>query len=230
MRRPDGPGHRLAQQPVLARWDRGDDPGQLELVSWLDYAEDLLTEDLADTGPHVLELAVGFPQGRPLIGRGGDLDNYLFPLIHRLGARPFAAAFATKAVGSTSRLLVSPARSEPESLGPPNLSLRATGSYSRPSWPGQIRAACGAAKGLDPDGWGPVRLVLVFTTSHLDRTWSELWKPAIDALTPLVGVDPRARKPAPRDDRITDLSLHHDHDDSLGWDVVIDAWCSLESS
>jgi hypothetical protein len=56
------------------------------------------------------------------------------------------------------------------------------------------------------------------------RNWSELWKPAIDALGPVLGIrDPRYPF-RPDDDRIVDLELHRNIDESLENDVIVDIW------
>ena len=56
------------------------------------------------------------------------------------------------------------------------------------------------------------------------RNWSTLWKPAIDALGPLLGSPDPERPYRPHDDRIVSLALHRGLDESLGHDVVITAW------
>jgi hypothetical protein len=54
------------------------------------------------------------------------------------------------------------------------------------------------------------------------RNWSTLWKPGIDALGPLLGIQSTGRPFRPDDDRIVDLHLFRVIDDSLGHDVVVD--------
>jgi hypothetical protein len=58
------------------------------------------------------------------------------------------------------------------------------------------------------------------------RNWSTLWKPAIDALGPLLGMPDPNHPFRPSDDRIVDLTLHRNVDDALGHDVVVTVWCS----
>jgi hypothetical protein len=62
--------------------------------------------------------------------------------------------------------------------------------------------------------------------SSLRRNWINLWKPAGDALGPLLGEpDPRnAYNPA--DGRITNLALHLASDHALGNDVRIAVRCT----
>ncbi len=56
------------------------------------------------------------------------------------------------------------------------------------------------------------------------RNWSALWKPAIDALGPVLGIQDLIKPFRPDDDRIVDLALHRPIDDALGNDVDIEAW------
>ena len=54
------------------------------------------------------------------------------------------------------------------------------------------------------------------------RNWSTLWKPAIDALGPVLGTQHPAWPFHPDDDRIVDLALHRTIDDTLGNDITIE--------
>jgi len=56
------------------------------------------------------------------------------------------------------------------------------------------------------------------------RNWTTLWKPAIDALGPVLGVPNPALPFRPDDDRIVDLELQRHLDDTLGNDVVVRVW------
>jgi hypothetical protein len=56
------------------------------------------------------------------------------------------------------------------------------------------------------------------------RNWSNLWKPAIDALGPMLGIPNPAKPFDPLDDRIVSLGLHRTVDDSVGWGVIVEAW------
>ena len=59
-----------------------------------------------------------------------------------------------------------------------------------------------------PDWLGPVSLVVAYELTQ-GRNWTALWKPTIDALGPLLGSDPRVKKPfgEARDGRITEIAL-----------------------
>jgi hypothetical protein len=70
---------------------------------------------------------------------------------------------------------------------------------------------------------GPVAVHIALRVGP-HRNWANLWKPAIDALGGVLGVDNPAKPFAPRDDRITDLGLQQSIDPSLGHAVLVDVW------
>jgi hypothetical protein len=85
----------------LESWERADHPEQRALREYLDHLA-------AAVGPHLQEhqrrdlavsLHVGLPSGAPLIGAGADLDNFLYPVVRRLGPGRFASAWAVKEHG-----------------------------------------------------------------------------------------------------------------------------------
>jgi len=73
------------------------------------------------------------------------------------------------------------------------------------AWKRTIHQACSkvVAHPLPP---GPLPLRIRFSVSSR-RNWTTLWKPAIDALGPLLGMPVPARPFRPDDDRVVDLSL-----------------------
>src|SRR5262245_10455182 len=103
-------GVSLGVEPVLASWDRAGAPSQVRLARFLDHAEAVVAPMMASAGPLALELAVGLPAEVPLLSGGRDLDNYLYPLVTRLGAGRFCAVVGRKFHGSPSRLAVGPAQ------------------------------------------------------------------------------------------------------------------------
>lgn len=153
------------------------------------------------------ELAVGLPASRSLMAQR-DLDNYLNPIVNGLGANRFVAVFGRKLHKEHSTLAVGP--TQPVEPGrQPDLVVTPSGRYDVPGWREQIRVPCRRAFGLDPTGSGPVSLVVAYELTQ-GRNWTALWKPTIDALGPLLGSDPRVKKPfgEARDGRITDIALH----------------------
>jgi hypothetical protein len=170
----------------------------------------------------VIDLVVGIPGSQPIDRGGRDPDNYLYPLVRRLSAGGLAAAFGRKIHQRHSTIAVAPAKHTAELPGPPQLVVRTSVSAQTPAWKQSLSKACAerVARPLPP---GPVALRIQLGVSGR-RNWAALWKPAIDALGPLLGVSNPALPFRPDDDRIVDLELYRELDDSLGYDVVVRAW------
>ncbi|NUR08790.1 MAG: hypothetical protein HOQ22_07700 [Nocardioidaceae bacterium] len=164
-------------------------------------AERVMTRIAGDVA---VELAVGV--GRPV--------SYLLPVVSRLGQRRVPAAFARRAVAHRSTLAV--ARAEPVVPDDrPDLEVYVVGAAEQAWWKEQVRDATERALAGPPHP-GTAALDVSFAVSSL-RNWTNLWKPALDAIAgPLLG--------APDDDRITRLGLHRTIDDAVGYDVVVRAW------
>jgi len=210
---------RQSVKPQLASWDRAGHPSQVKLGRFLAHVDAIAGPVPATVSGRVAaELIVGFSDGASLIDGGHDLDNYLFPVVQRLGPERVAAIFGRKICGPSS-LAVGPA--QPDTAGAtPQFSTRMAGSYERKAWKQNLhdRLAVQAAT-IDP---GPAGLNIALTTGP-GRNWASLWKPLIDAFGPVLGEDP-ARPFHPHDDRIVSLGLHHTIDTGLAHDVIIDAW------
>ena len=131
------------------------------------------------------------------------------------------AVFGRKVRVTESRIALTPARRRQEATEDPDLVIRTHGSATAAGWKEQIHERC-AEKYMQPTT-GPVALTIEFRVSS-QRNWSELWKPAIDALGPMLGM-PHANRFHPRDDRIVALGLHRVVDDSIGHDVELAMWC-----
>jgi hypothetical protein len=65
-----------------------------------------------------------------------------------------------------------------------------------------------------------VTLQVAFTVGP-GRTWSNLWKPTIDVLGPVLGQDAHAKEWNILDGRITELGLYCCVDASAGHDVLM---------
>jgi hypothetical protein len=220
-RRPTNPVA-LAVPPALESWDAADHPSQARLAAFLDRVETVAAPDVADVAGRVaFELVVGFDAAVPLDSGGRDLDNYLYPVARRLGPLRLAAAFGRKAHGP-STLAVGPAEAEP-AVAPPQFTTRLTSSYDRPAWKQTLLDRLAAA-GCRPLPAGPVHFDIAISTGP-GRNWTNLWKPSLDSLGPLLGYDP-AWPFDPHDDRIVALGLHHTLDAHLGHDVTLQFWWS----
>ena len=145
-----------------------------------------------------------------------DLDNYLFPLVTRLGPRRFASVWGTKGRAPHSSIRVDTARRAAEGLRATLYRVRATRSAQTAAWKEEIRdQLLGAAEIAD----GPVKLELSLRVGP-GRNWANLWKPAIDSLGPILGSE-GSRPWNPRDGRVVQLGLHQEVDASLGHAVEI---------
>lgn len=96
--------------------------------------------------------------------------------------------------------------------------MRVTGSSARASWKADIHRALEERGVTRVDG--ALEVHLAFRCGPR-RTWSNLWKPAGDALGPLLG---EHRRYHPEDDRIVELHLHRSVAAGLGHDVALGVW------
>ena len=213
----------LPSLPVLESWNAVDHPDQRRLRAYLDEVVTLIgaaawppSETLA------LELIVGLPATIAPDRGGRDLDNYLLPIVRRIGAGRVAAVFGRKLRQPRSTIAIGAAVPQTGSPDPPQLSIRTTTSVQSVAWKHAIHQACDRASS-EPLPSGPVGLRIRFGVSSR-RNWSALWKPAIDALGPLLGMPDPQHPFRPSDDRIVELELHRDVDEVLANDVVIDVW------
>ena len=211
--RPDGAGIDLRRAPRLASWNKITDPEQLLLRHYLDDTAELLSPSMVDSGPWALVLDVGLPPGRDLLDRA-DLDNYAYPLATRMGDERLVSVWCTKRHADTSRVHVASAN---ETVPPDGAhTVRTTASTQTTAYKEQIRSALAGAAPIPP---GPVELQVAFVVGP-GRNWTNLWKPTIDALDPLLDRTRPDRDWHPLDGRITELALHVHVDLALQHDVV----------
>ncbi|WP_236654566.1 hypothetical protein, partial [Streptacidiphilus anmyonensis] len=206
----------------LESWDAARHPAQQRLRMYIASVIPLFPEVANHDGaPLALALSVGLEDHIALTRGGHDLDNYLFPLARAFGAHRFSVFFAHKRHAGTSTLTIGCASPDPNDRGMPHLQVRTRVSATSKAWKEAIHEACRqASPQLAADV--PVHLQLAFQVSP-GRNWSALWKPAIDALGPVLGLADPARPYRPRDDRITRLELHRTIDSALGHDIVLTA-------
>lgn len=166
-----------------------------------------------------LRLDVGLPSSIALLGEH-DLDNYLFPLVTRLGKRPglsVVSVWATKQYAAESYIGAAPAVAVQAPSDGFGRQVRTTASASTTAYNVETANQLGDAAPLPR---GPVALQLAFAVGTR-RNWLNLWKPSIDALDRLLGRTIATRLWHPQDGRITELALHRTIDESLGNDVII---------
>lgn len=98
---------------------------------------------------------------------------------------------------------------------------RATASASSTAWKQQINEQIAAQARPAPPG--PLEMEIGFRVGPA-RNWAQLWKPAIDALDPILGRTIPERSFHPRDDRLVRLGLHRLVDDAVDWPVELGVW------
>jgi hypothetical protein len=158
-RRPDSPPVTLSGPPVLESWNQRAQPDQVRLSSYLDEVARVVK--IPETAGHLaLELRVGLPSTKSLVSGGGDLDNYLFPIVRRFGAARFDAAFASKRHAQFSTLAVGEALPSAPPRDP-DLQLRTTVSATSKEWKQQIYDACAVVAPRNRL-WGPLSLDIEF--------------------------------------------------------------------
>lgn len=220
-RAPKGERLALAIEPRLESWDVATHPSQTALRGYLDHVEALADPALQGIhGSAAVELSVGLPTGTPMTAGGRDLDNYLYPVVRRLGASRVAAAFAEKNRGSsTIRLAPAVPRPVEEFHGWGYFTATTTASAESRRWKEEIAAAVPTG----PVGTAAIEMHLAFVVPPR-RNWTTLWKPAIDALGGILGVENPGHPFRPCDDRIVRLGLHRTLDERVGWGVEVGVW------
>lgn len=226
-REPKGASLALLERPRLASWDAKTHPSQVALGRYLDSVETLIAaHDLPSAGL-ALRLSVGLPKGVSLTERGNDLDNFLYPLAHRLGPDRILSVWGEKTIADDSWITIERAEpAHPDELKEwAHASVRTSSSATTIDWKKEIASQLAHIRPLSP---GPVEVQMSFRVSP-QRSWSNLWKPAIDSLGSILGEDPAGRSFHPQDDRIVVLALHHVVDTSVQYEVGINIWWRMSS-
>jgi hypothetical protein len=95
------------------------------------------------------------------------------------------------------------------------------GAHEKP-WKERVRTALEAA-GAEIMPAGPVELRVAWRCSP-QRNWVWLWKPTIDAMSPILGQSDLENPYNPSDDRILRLCLHVFYDESMKHAVDVAIW------
>jgi hypothetical protein len=209
-------------EPKLASWNANSDPEQRALQRYLDDIKQRL-EPLPLSSRLYLHMEIDVRQPEKLLHHH-DLDNYLYPVVQRLGASHFTLVSAIKRAGGGSYLQIGqakPINASPEKEGWTSFQHDTRGvSIVNKEWKGAIRDSLQdavKAHQIDPLKPGAVELQLVWKCSS-ERNWISLWKPTIDAMGPVLG---EKRPFNPNDDSIVSLMLHLNTNNSIGWSVQI---------
>lgn len=223
--RPSSERSLLEEQPRLASWEKADHPGRRTLDAYLAHVEELGRPRVeAVDGPLAVGLHVRLDEGVDLL-RDRDLDNYALPVVTHLArttGRLATTVFVTKDHQSPSALQVEAARPTAPMAAPVHV-LTTHASSESESYKKQVDDALEA---VEPLAAGPVALDLSFVVGPR-RTWTNLWKPTIDALGRLLGASSPPRPWHPQDGRVVALGLHHVVDPDARDEVVIGLSASL---
>jgi hypothetical protein len=194
--------------PVPAPWDPADRAGEARLH---DYLQDVIGPfvPLPSTPlPLFLHLHVALPR-RTNLAHGFDLERFLTPLfgVRWLPSTRFVLVTATKSEGEPARIAIglaaerpaSPADREGHRVAP----AVAAGS---PPWVEDLRRTLSRAQSV-PLPEGPVLLQMEFACSP-DLNWVTLWRPAGEAMGPVLGYDRSREAHHPLTDRLAHLEYH----------------------
>lgn len=209
-------------QPLLASWDSKAHPNQLALQNYLSVIKEQVLTIANIEEPLYLRVHSLVTPSQMTVGH--DLENYLTPLARSLNDLPIVFARATKDPVTASFVEIGIAEATSKDLDQDWRQFSGVVrnlSADKRIWKEELRsqlikAACTKAPP------GHMRMGLSINCSPR-RSWYNLWKPVGDSFGPVLG-EPNSNPFHPADDRIVDLELHLSHDESLGWDVAIEAW------
>ena len=97
---------------------------------------------------------------------------------------------------------------------PAGAPVRPRAAPGSPPWVEELRRTLARA-GSVPLPEGPIQL-RIHLRLPASRNWVALWRPAVDALGPILGYDHTRDPYHPRDDRLTRLEFHRQADDRIG--------------
>jgi hypothetical protein len=193
--------------PVPLHRGDGDHAAQARLVEYLtDFSQRVLP--LPDTAlPLYLHLHVHVPRETNVL-HGYVLETFLAPLF---GARwldgyRFSLVIGTKGLEQPSQLTIGLAHPTSDRLGPPSCAPAPNAAPGSVEWVEGLRRELAAVSPL-PLPEGPVHLALGARCSA-KRNWVALWKPAIDAMGPILGYDRTGEPHRPRADHLTRVAFH----------------------
>ena len=153
-------------KPKLANWNANSDPGQIALQRYLDDIEQEL-DPLPQASGLFLHMEIDVKEREHLLHHH-DLDNYLYPVVQRLGVPRFRLVSAIKRIGGGSYLQIGqtkPSNPFPEKDGWISFLLDTGGtSVQKPEWKSGIRDALKTQQ-IHPLKPGAVELQLIWKCS-----------------------------------------------------------------
>ena len=229
---PRGSPALLSLDPRLASWEKKGHPSQIRLRAFLEHL-DLVgaPQVVATTGPLAIRLDVALPEQIDLLDER-DLDNFVQPICQVYPQDRLVSVWASKRHGAQSQLTIGAALLEslPASSRDEwdSAVAQPAGSYIRSEWRAQIAEQVG--RQAAPAAEGPLELHVSFQVDPARRSWASLWKPAIDALVPILGQETRRQRMEPRDGRITTLGLHRTDAPGSVFGVRLGYWWRPDAS
>jgi hypothetical protein len=211
----------LPLAPQLESWMAKDHPDSQRLRAFVDDVLPRVRPFIQD-GQSAFELDVQLKSPIPLTRGGRDMDNYLFPIMARLDALRdrVVSVFGQKGRGETSRLRAGPVYdAPPPGAGWQFAGTQASGFAGSVAWRDAVSANLAPVSQAVPPG--PLELQIAFR--GMRSSWHQDWKPTIDGLGAILGLEPDGRGHAD-DSRVTRLALHRMRDDSLGTNTLIGIW------
>jgi hypothetical protein len=200
----------------------GADAGaQARLAGYLaGFADKVLP--LPDTPlPLFLHLHVQVPRETNVL-HGYVLESFLAPLFgaRRADGKRFSLVLGTKGTGTPSRLTLGLAAASSARQRPADCAAAPSSAPASRAWVEELRRALTRSVSV-PFPEGPVHLALHIRCSP-KQNWVALWKPALDALGPILGYD-RADDPhRPRTDHLTRIEFHRQLDEGMGTGVEVE--------
>jgi hypothetical protein len=211
-------------KPLLASWNANSDPAQIRLRAYLQELSHAFSPLLRKHDHLFLHMDIDVELPERLL-RHYDLENYLTPVAHHLGADRFVLASATKRVGGGSRIQIGLAVPMPEPSAEASWAYFGVGTErgaGGKAWRTAVRAALATAAPT-PAPPGPVEARIAWRCGP-QRNWVALWKPTGDVMGPVLG-EPYPHRPfSPNDDRIVTLGLHRTVAPGRGLGVDVGLW------
>lgn len=213
-------------EPLLASWEKKSHPAQVRLNAYLDDIEQAIGLSVQNSGdPLFLHMDIDVVSDERL-SRHYDLENYLTPVVAKLGHEKFCHVSARKYVGGGSKIVVGQAKRQNGLIEQRDWSYfacHAGAGTSGRAWKAAIREKLrGSSPNVVPSE-AFVEVQIAWRCASR-RNWVWLWKPTGDAMGPVLG-EPDPDDPFnPNDDRIVVLGLHLDSNDSMGHGVDVALW------
>jgi hypothetical protein len=201
--------------PVPAQRTGTDHAAQARLVDYLTRLTGQALPLPSSTLPLFLHLHIQVPREANVL-HGYVLESFLTPLFGArwLDGSRFSLVIGTKGTEAASSLTIGLASSPSAAFkGPAACKAVPSEAPGSIEWVEELRRAV-ARCGSVPLPEGPIHLRVQLRCASA-RNWVGLWKPAGDAMGPILGYDHSRNPYHPRQDRLTRLEFHRQLDERL---------------